>query len=112
MERGEVASRLAHEMAHVRRADWLVIILAELNRAFYWFHPVAWILKRRLSELAEQNCDDAVIESVSNRTQYAHYLLDVASVLATSAARYREAIHGVAMAARRMSKRVLRPFWM
>ena len=92
----KVQSVLAHELAHVRRADWLVITLAELNRALYWFHPVAWILRRRLSELAELNCDDAVLEAAGDRTQYARYLLEVASSLTSAGSRYRP-LHGVAM---------------
>jgi beta-lactamase regulating signal transducer with metallopeptidase domain len=93
----KLQSVLAHELAHVRRADWLVITLAELNRALYWFHPVAWILRRRLSELAELNCDDAVLEAAGDRTQYARYLLEVASSLTSAGSRYRP-LHGVAMA--------------
>ena len=89
---------LAHELAHVRRADWLVITLAELNRAIYWFHPLAWFLRRRLSELAELNCDDAVLEADGDRTQYARHLLEVASSLTAAGSRYRPPLQGVAMA--------------
>jgi hypothetical protein len=89
---------LAHELAHVRRADWLVITLAEFNRALYWFHPLAWFLRRRLSELAEQNCDDAVLEDDGDRTQYARHLLEVATSFSAAGARYRPPLSGVAMA--------------
>lgn len=89
---------LAHELAHVRRADWLVSTLAELNRALYWFHPVAWIIRRRLSELAERNCDDAVLEAAGDRTQYARHLLEVASLLTSAGSRYTLPMHGIAMA--------------
>ena len=89
---------LAHELAHVRRADWLVITLAELNRAIYWFHPLAWFLRRRLSELAELNCDDAVLEAEGDRTQYACYLLEVAASLTAAGSGYRPPLSGVAMA--------------
>ena len=89
---------LAHELAHVRRADWLVITLAELNRAVYWFHPLAWFLRRRLAELAESNCDDAVLEADGDRAQYARHLLEVAGLLTTDERRYRAPVQGVAMA--------------
>ena len=88
---------LVHELAHVRRGDWLVIALAELNRAIYWFHPVAWIIRRCLAELAERNCDDAVLEADGDRTQYAHYLLEFASSLASTGSRD-VPLHGIAMA--------------
>ncbi len=75
-----------------------MITLAELNRAIYWFHPLAWFLRRRLSELAELNCDDAVLEADGDRTQYARHLLEVASTLAAAGSRYRPPLSGVAMA--------------
>src|SRR5262249_632232 len=34
---------LCHELAHVRRCDWPVQLLAELARAAYWFNPLVWI---------------------------------------------------------------------
>ena len=51
---------LAHECEHARRRDSLVQWLALLNRALFWFHPVAWWLERRLSALAEEACDNVV----------------------------------------------------
>ena len=98
VEQSEAAGRVGHELAHLERADWLVITLAELNRAVYWFHPLAWFVRNRLSELAEQNCDDAVLAADGDRTQYARYLLEVAGSLTTAGARYRPPRHSIAMA--------------
>ena len=39
---------LAHERMHVQRADCLVALIAEINCCLYWFHPLAWWLKRHL----------------------------------------------------------------
>ena len=50
-----------------------------------------------MSELAELNCDDAVLEAAGDRTQYARYLLEVAGSLTSAGSRYRP-LHGVAMA--------------
>jgi hypothetical protein len=87
---------LRHEQAHVARGDHWVTLLAEFNRAIYWFHPVAWFLRRRLAALAEAACDDAVIESLGDRTGYARHLLSVAGRLTHEWRRLRPA--GVAMA--------------
>ena len=38
---------LLHELAHVKRADWPALLLAELAAAVYWFHPLAWWLTRQ-----------------------------------------------------------------
>jgi len=67
---------LAHEHAHVRRRDPFVQWLALLNRALFWFVPVTWWLERRLSALAEQSCDDAVLARGHDPVDYAEYLLE------------------------------------
>lgn len=50
---------LAHELAHVRRADYLVNLLQSLAEALLFFHPCAWWLSGRIRELREHCCDDA-----------------------------------------------------
>ncbi len=44
--------------------------VALLNRAIFWFHPLAWWLERRLSALAEEACDDAVLKQGQDPVQY------------------------------------------
>ena len=39
---------LLHELAHVRRGDWLWLLLAETAVALYWWHPLAWVLERQV----------------------------------------------------------------
>ena len=73
---------LAHELAHIERRDYLVTLLAECNRCLYWFHPLAWYLRSWLVRLAERACDDSVIASTGERSQYARHLLELASELA------------------------------
>ena len=83
-----LSSVVAHEQAHVDRRDHLVLLASELNRCLYWFHPVAWFLRHRLSTLAEQCCDDAVIAAMHSRRDYARHLLEISSRLTNSPRRY------------------------
>ena len=69
---------LAHEGEHIRRRDPLFQWLALLNRAIFWFHPLAWWLERKLSGLAEEACDVAVIARGYDAREYSEYLLDLA----------------------------------
>ena len=69
---------LGHELAHVRRRDWLVQIAAEVVRSVYWFNPMLWIGCRRLRQESEQACDDAVLQMGVEGTTYAQHLLDLA----------------------------------
>ncbi len=77
----KLASVLAHEVAHVRRADFAWQILAELNLCFFWFHPVAWLLRRRLALAAERACDDSAVIAVGDHCLYARHLIDIAGEL-------------------------------
>jgi beta-lactamase regulating signal transducer with metallopeptidase domain/cytochrome c-type biogenesis protein CcmH/NrfG len=68
---------LLHELAHVRRLDWIALILAELAVALYWFHPVAWWLGRQVRRDAETACDDLVISAGTKPSVYAGHLLGI-----------------------------------
>ncbi|SPE43530.1 membrane hypothetical protein [Candidatus Sulfopaludibacter sp. SbA3] len=71
---------LAHEGAHVRRRDGLVAALAGVNRCLFWFHPLAWIVERKLALLAEQACDECCVAVLGDRDRYANLLLEMAMV--------------------------------
>ena len=75
---------LAHELAHVRRGDWLIQILAEMVRAFFWFNPLAWIVCVRLVLESERACDDAVLNRGLSGSAYAVELLALARSLHSS----------------------------
>jgi tetratricopeptide (TPR) repeat protein len=73
-----LSSVLIHEQEHVRRCDPLVEWLTLVNRSIYWFHPLSWWLRRHLNILAEQACDEAVINNGIDPELYTELLLDLA----------------------------------
>ncbi len=85
---------LAHEREHVRRRDPLFQWLALLNRAVFWFHPLAWWLERRLAALAEEACDAAVLEQGLDPREYSMCLLEMARAVDRAGSR----VNAVAMA--------------
>jgi beta-lactamase regulating signal transducer with metallopeptidase domain len=88
---------LAHEIAHISRADWLVQTAAEICKAIYWFNPLFWIACARLRYESERACDDAVMNMGVKSHVYATELLE----LARSFGRHRQAwLPAPAMAAR------------
>ncbi len=74
-------SVIAHERMHIERRDYLVQILAALNRALHWPNPLAWWLPRQLSLLAERSCDEAMAASGMGRRDYARTLLEIAAAM-------------------------------
>ena len=95
---------LTHEGEHARRRDPLVQWLALVNRALFWFHPAAWWLERHLSALAEEACDNVVLASGHNPSEYAEYLIDIARSVARSGARLNVA--GMAMPGSFLPRRI------
>jgi beta-lactamase regulating signal transducer with metallopeptidase domain len=69
---------LCHEIAHVRRRDWLVQLFATIICSIYWPHPLVWWVRRRLRLECERACDDAVLRSGVDGAQYAAHLLELA----------------------------------
>ena len=97
---------LTHESEHARRRDPLVQWLALLNRAIFWFHPLAWWLERRLSVLAEEACDAAVLARGHDPLQYSEYLLDIARMVQQTGARI--SVVGMAMPGTSLPRRIKR----
>ena len=74
-------SALSHELAHIARMDWLLQVFAEIVRAVYWFHPLAWMAAGRLHRESECACDDSVLNSGIDAAHYAKDLLELARTL-------------------------------
>lgn len=103
---GELDAVLAHEREHARRRDPLVEWAAMLNRAIFWFHPIAWWLKHKLTELAEDACDAAAIARGHDRRDYAGYLIGQARAVGVAGGRVR--VWGAAMTGSSLERRVRR----
>ena len=82
---------LAHERSHIRQGDFYLQILAALYAAIFWFSPLGWWLKRKLSDLGEAISDRAGLEEAASRASYAQVLLEFAAMP-------RPTLTGVAMA--------------
>ena len=91
---GRRFSVLAHELAHIRRCDWLFQILAEVMCALYWFNPLFWVARNQLHLESERACDDAVLTLGVDGKEYAQHLLDIARSLKRREPRWSLAMAG------------------
>jgi TonB family protein len=71
-------SVLCHELLHVRRYDWIVIIAEEVIRSLFWFHPAIWWLLSRINLSREQAVDYEVVQLTGDRQPYLDSLLEFA----------------------------------
>jgi len=94
---------LSHELAHVRRSDWLFALIASFANCVFWFNPLSWWLKRHLSTLAEKASDEASLALTGDPVRYAEILLQFARTLQRG-----QRLHfgGVAMARKSMTSRI------
>lgn len=76
---------LAHELAHLRKHDWVFLVLSRLTLALFWFNPLVWRLHADLSARSEEAADAAALESV-DRHLYARALVRLAAHPSTHAA--------------------------
>ncbi len=97
---------LTHEHEHARRRDPLFQWLALLNRALFWFHPLAWWLERRMAALAEEACDAVVLAHGHDPRDYSKYLIDMARSVSSSGVRIQ--VWGVAMPGGFLEERIRR----
>ncbi len=69
---------LAHELAHIRRWDYLVNVGQLLVEAILFFNPAVWWLSRQVRLEREACCDAAAIAWTGRRMDYAQTLADCA----------------------------------
>lgn len=77
-ERHAAPAILAHELAHLRRHDWIFLVLSRLALALFWFNPLVWRLHAVLADRSEEAADAAALETV-DRTLYAKALVRLAA---------------------------------
>jgi type II secretory pathway component GspD/PulD (secretin) len=65
---------LAHELAHIRRHDYLVNLLQNVVETLLFYHPAVWWVSRRIREERENCCDDLAVEICGDRVTYARAL--------------------------------------
>jgi TonB family protein len=86
MSAGMQRTIACHELLHVERRDWLFIVLEELLRSLFWFHPAIWWALGRIHLSREQVVDRQVLKVTGERGPYLESLLHIASLRGRPAA--------------------------
>ena len=85
MPTSQLEAILAHELAHIRRHDFVINMLQTLIETLFFYHPAVWWLSRRIRVEREHCCDDLVVKVLGNRVEYGRALIAIEELRGQSA---------------------------
>ena len=68
---------LAHELAHVRRHDYLVNLVQSAAETLLFYHPAVWWVSSRMRVEREHCCDDLAVGACGSAVHYARALVEL-----------------------------------
>jgi beta-lactamase regulating signal transducer with metallopeptidase domain len=74
LDQDQVEAILLHELAHIRRHDYLVGLCQSLLKTAYFFNPFLLWISSRVDSERENACDDIAVASCKDRMLYARAL--------------------------------------
>jgi len=72
----QMEALLLHELAHIRRHDYLVQILQSVVEAVFFYHPGVWWISRHMRTDRELCCDDIAVSITGDAVMYARALAE------------------------------------
>ncbi len=67
----QIEAILLHELAHVRRRDYLVNLMQTVVEGFLFYHPAVWWISGIIRDERENCCDDLVVAMSGDAYEYA-----------------------------------------
>lgn len=90
----QVEAVLLHELAHIRRRDFLVNLIQHFAETIFFFNPALLWLSARIREEREHCCDDMAIAVTQSRTGYIQALVSFQEYQLTARTKYAMAFPG------------------
>jgi len=75
---------LAHELAHIRRHDYLINLLQNLSETVFFYHPALWWASAVVRREREHCCDELAARALGDRAQYGRALLALEELRGTT----------------------------
>jgi len=72
-----VEALLAHELAHIRRHDYLINVLQGVVETLLFYHPAVWWVSHQIRQERELCCDDLAVAATSDVLTYARALAEL-----------------------------------
>ena len=71
----EIEAILLHELAHIRRKDFLINIFQRIAEIIFFFNPAVLWISSLIKEERENCCDDIAVQQTKNKKQFIHALV-------------------------------------
>lgn len=68
---------IAHEVAHIKRNDFLINLMQTLLENLFFYHPVYWLVSHQIRENREHACDDWATDLTGNKVLLAKTLAQI-----------------------------------
>lgn len=103
----QVEAVLLHELAHIRRRDFLVNLIQHFAETIFFFNPALLWLSARIREEREHCCDDMAIAATQSKKGYIEALVGFQELYLTTGTRYGMAFPGKKQQLLHRVKRIL-----
>jgi beta-lactamase regulating signal transducer with metallopeptidase domain len=77
MPQNQVEAIIAHELAHIKRNDFIVNLIQTLIETFFFYHPAIWWISSVINSERENCCDDIAINYCLDSTVYSNALFNL-----------------------------------
>lgn len=77
MSPNQLEAIIAHELAHIKRNDYLVNLIQSILEMLFFFHPVFWWINHEVKKQREMACDEMAVALGTNPKDLAHGLANV-----------------------------------
>lgn len=91
---------LAHELAHIKRHDYLVNLLQTVVETLLFYHPAVWWVSNQIRMEREHACDDLAVAACGDVLTYARALADLEELRARAVPQFALAASGGSLAER------------
>lgn len=66
----EVDAIIAHELAHIKRHDYLLNIFQSIVETLFFYHPAVWLVSKSIRDERENSCDEIAISLTNDKVSY------------------------------------------
>jgi beta-lactamase regulating signal transducer with metallopeptidase domain/uncharacterized protein YukE len=76
----QVEAIIVHELAHIKRYDFLVNLFQSFIETIFFYHPVVWFISASINSERENCCDDITVNICGNSLSYSKALYNLQQI--------------------------------